>query len=88
MEFKFDLRMPFCTFFKEIQENSPYIYVSKRCNKSVCEQIISDAYDKRFRKIKARETYVMSAKTGQSSLANRNIRFGKSDHPDFLDRAY
>jgi hypothetical protein len=70
MEFKFGLKMPFCTFCKEIQESSPYMYAFEGCNNNVCEQVLCDAYDKWFMKIKAGETYVLSAKTGQSGLGN------------------
>jgi hypothetical protein len=41
----------------------------------VGEQGIHDAHDRRFTKIKLREAYVQSTKTGQSGLVNRNIRF-------------
>jgi hypothetical protein len=36
MEFKFGLEMPFCTFYKETQESSPYIYASDKYNNFVC----------------------------------------------------
>jgi hypothetical protein len=36
MEFKFGLEMPFYTLFKEIQESSPSIYASDKCNNFVC----------------------------------------------------
>jgi hypothetical protein len=32
----FSIEMPFCTFFKEIQESFPYMYAFEVCNKSVC----------------------------------------------------
>jgi hypothetical protein len=54
----------------------------------MCEQVIRDAHDKRFTKIKPRETYILSAKIGQSGLANQNIWFGKLDHPVFPDIIY
>jgi hypothetical protein len=41
-------KIPFCSFFKEIQESFPYMYASVGCNKSVCEHVVCDAYDKRF----------------------------------------
>jgi hypothetical protein len=75
----------------------PFMYASGRCNNNVCEHIIRDAYDKRFTKIKATRTYVLSAKIEQSGLAKRNIwfcqqnwiiRYEKLDHPDFPDIAY
>jgi hypothetical protein len=44
-----------------------------RCASKVCEQVIRDAYDKRFTKIKVGETYALSVKTGQSGLKNWNI---------------
>jgi hypothetical protein len=40
--------VPFCTFFKKIQESSTYSYASVGYNKSVYEHVISDAHDKRF----------------------------------------
>jgi hypothetical protein len=73
MEFKFGLKMPFYTFFKEIQESSLYMYAFEVCNNSVCvcEQVIRDAHDMWFtKKIKLREAYVLSVKTKQSDLAN------------------
>jgi hypothetical protein len=69
--------MSFCTFFKKIQESTPRdIYASVECNKSECEHIITNAYDKRITTIKAKEAYVLSTKIGQSSLVNMNIQFG------------
>jgi hypothetical protein len=47
----------------------------ERCNQSVCKQLIHDAHDKLFTKIKVRETYFLSVKTEQSDLANWNLRF-------------
>jgi hypothetical protein len=44
------------------------------------EQIKCDAYDTRTMIIKVGETYVMSTKTGQSNLENRNIRFCQKNH--------
>jgi hypothetical protein len=41
------------------------MYASERCNKSMCEQVIRDAHDKRITSIKAGETYALSIKTGQ-----------------------
>jgi hypothetical protein len=75
MELKVGLKMPFCTFCKEIQESSPYMYAFERCNNNVCEQVLRDAYNKRLMKIKAGETYALSVKTGQFSLGNQIIRF-------------
>jgi hypothetical protein len=51
----------------------------------VCEQVIRDTHDKRFKKIKAREIYALSGKIGQSDLANQNIQFGKLEPPVFPD---
>jgi hypothetical protein len=72
-----------------------------RCATKVCgEQVIRDAHDRWFTKIKLREAYVLSARTRQSGLANRtirfsqhnqkngNIRFGKLDYSVFPDRTY
>jgi type VI protein secretion system component Hcp len=86
----FGIEMSFCTFFKEIQESSPYMYAFEVCNKSVCvcEQVICDAHDRRFIKIKLREAYVLPTKIGHPSLANQNIRFEKLDYLVFLDRSY
>jgi hypothetical protein len=42
----------------------PYMYASSRCNNNVCKQVIHDAHDKKFTKIKARKIYVLSAKIG------------------------
>jgi hypothetical protein len=63
--------MLFYTFFKELQESSPYIYASERCNISVCVHVLRDILDKRFTTIKSREAYVLSAKTGHFSLARK-----------------
>jgi hypothetical protein len=73
--------MTFCTFSKEIQESSPYIDASDRCNKCVCEHVLHDAHDKRFTIIKIGEIYALSAKTEQSSLANRTIQFCQAKPP-------
>jgi hypothetical protein len=65
------LEMPFCTLFKEIQDSSPYIYASEKCNNFVCVNM----YDVMHmiggsHQLKFGETYGMSAKIGQSSLGN------------------
>jgi hypothetical protein len=66
--------------FQENQEELPYIYASEWCNKCVCEHVLHDAHDKIFTTIKAREAYVLFAKTGQSGLTNRNIQFFQTDY--------
>jgi hypothetical protein len=47
----FGLKCHFAHFFKKIQERSPYIYAFVGCNKSVCDQVICDAYDKRITEV-------------------------------------
>jgi hypothetical protein len=62
--------------FKENPRELPvYVCIRSVQQKSMCEQVIRDAHDGRFTKIKLRESYVLYAKTGQSSLRNQNIRF-------------
>jgi hypothetical protein len=79
--------MLFCTFFKEIQESSPYIYTSDKCNNFVCVNIYYVMHiTGGSQQIKFRETYAKSTKTRQSSLANRTIQFcqarpTKPEHP-------
>jgi hypothetical protein len=46
----------------------------------VCEQIICDAHDKSFTKIKVEETYALSVKTEQSNLRNWIIQFYHQNH--------
>jgi hypothetical protein len=75
MEFKFWPKS-FCTFFQGNPKELPlYVCIRGVQQKCVCEQVIRDAHGRRFRKNKMREAYVLSAKTGQSGLVNRNIRF-------------
>jgi hypothetical protein len=101
MEFEIGLEVPFCTLFKEIQEISPYIYSSDKCNNFVC---VNMYYVMHIivgsQQIKFGETYVKFVKTGQSDLANQNIQFsqhnqknrniwfGKSDYLVFPNRSY
>jgi hypothetical protein len=67
--------MPFCTHFKEIQESSPYIYASDKCNNFVCVNIYYVMHmTGGSQRLKFRETYAKSAKTGQS-----NLETGSSD---------
>jgi hypothetical protein len=63
--------MPFCTLFKENQESSPYIYASDKCNNFMCVNMHYAMHmTGGLQQIKFGETYVKSAKIGQSSLAN------------------
>jgi hypothetical protein len=66
--------MPFNTLFKEIQESSPYIYASDKCNNFVC---VNKYYVMHMiggsEQLKFGETYAKSTKTGQSSLRNRIV---------------
>jgi hypothetical protein len=79
--------MPFCTFSRKFKRAPPICMHSKCATKvCVCEQVMCDAHDRWFtKKIKLREAYVLSAKTGLFNLANRNIRFSyhneKMEHP-------
>jgi hypothetical protein len=83
------------------KSKSAPLYVCIRGVQQKCgEQIIRDAHDRWFTKIKLREAYVLSAKIGRSGLANRNIRFsqhnqknrniwfGKLDYLIFPDGSY
>jgi hypothetical protein len=101
MEFKFDLEIAFCTLFKEIQESSPSIYATNKCNNFGCVNMYYVMHMTRgLEQIKFGEIYAKSAKTGQSSLENRiiwfcqqnhknqNIWFLKPEHPIFSDSTY
>jgi hypothetical protein len=100
MEFTFGLEMPFCTFFKKIQESSP-ICMHLRGATNECVNMYYEMHmTGDSQKIKARKEYVLSTKTGQSGLANWNIQFsqhnqkncyiwfGKSDYLIFSERSY
>jgi hypothetical protein len=61
MKFKFGLKMPFYTFFKEIQESSSYIYASDKFNDFVCVNIYYVMHMiKESQEIKFGETYAKS----------------------------
>jgi hypothetical protein len=63
MEFKFVLEIPFCTFFKEIQQSSPYIYASNKCNNFMCVNMYYVMHmTVGSHQLKFGETYAKSAK--------------------------
>jgi hypothetical protein len=71
-------KMPFCIFFKKNPRELPYMYACMGCNKSVCKQVICDAYGKRFTQIE-QEKYMLCLpksnspvwQTGTSGLARK-----------------
>jgi hypothetical protein len=64
--------------FQENPKDLPlYVCIRGVQQKCVCKQVIHDAHDSWFTKIKLREAYILSARTGQSSFINRNIRFSQ-----------
>jgi hypothetical protein len=59
-----------------MQESSPYIYASDKCNNFVCVNTYYEMHiTEGSQQIKFGETYAKFAKTGQSSLVNWIIRF-------------
>jgi hypothetical protein len=63
--------MLFCTPFKEIQESSPYIYASNKCNNFVCVNMYYVMHmTGGSQQLKFRETYAKSTKIRQSGLEN------------------
>jgi hypothetical protein len=73
--------MPFCTLFKEIQESTPYICTSDKCNNFVCVNMYYVMHMTRGpQKLKFGETYAKSVKTEQSDLGNRIIWFCQQNH--------
>jgi hypothetical protein len=81
MKFKFDQEMPFCTLFKQIQESSPYIYTSDKCNNFVCVNMYYVMHmTGGSQQIKFGEIYDKSAKTGQFNLENWIIQFCQQNH--------
>jgi hypothetical protein len=68
------LKIPFCTFFKNIQETSPYIYTTD-CATNECEHVLCDAYDRRFTKIKAKKHMFCLPKLDTSAWQNRTSDF-------------
>jgi hypothetical protein len=62
--------------FQGKSKRVPPIYMHTRgATISVCEHVLHDTYEKKITTIKVGETYAMSVKIGQSSLANRTIQF-------------